>query len=237
MGCSKGVMTYIQYYHIIQNSFPALKVLCAPPFISPSSQTLEITDLFIISMLFLFSHWVMSDSLQPHGLQHAKFPCPSLSPQICSNSCPLSQWCYLTFSSSAAPPPFAFNLSQHQGLFQWIGSSHQLAKVLELQLQHQSFQWVFRVDFLSDWLAWTSCSSRDSQESSPAPQFESISSLVLSLRYGPAFTSVHGYWKYHIFDYTFVGKVMSLLLNTLSRFVIAFLTRSKHLPGYSLQWF
>ena len=67
-------------------------------------------------------------------------------------------------------------------------------------------------------------------ESSPAPQFESISSSVISLFYGPTITSVHGYWKNHIFDYrTFVSKVVSLLLNTLSRFVIAFLSRSRHL--------
>ena len=52
--------------------------------------------------------------------------------------------------SSASPP--AFNLSQHQGLFQWVSSSHQVAKVLEFQLQHQSFQWIFRIDFLKDWL-------------------------------------------------------------------------------------
>ena len=65
-----------------------------------------------------------------------------------SNPYSLSQWCYLTISSSAAPSPFAFNLSQHQGLFQWVSSSHQVAKVLEFQLQHQSFQWTFRVDFL-----------------------------------------------------------------------------------------
>ena len=48
--------------------------------------------------------------------------------------------------------PLAFNLSQHQGLFQWVGSSNQVAKVLELQLQHQSFQWIFRVDLVQDWL-------------------------------------------------------------------------------------
>ena len=65
--------------------------------------------------------------------------------------------------------PFAFNLSQHQGLFQWVGSSRQVAKVLELQLQHQSFQWIFRVDFLYDGLVWSSYSPRDSQEFSPAP--------------------------------------------------------------------
>ena len=62
------------------------------------------------------------------------------------------------------------------------------------------------------------------------PQFKSISSSALSLLYGPALTSVHDYWKNHSFDYMDkVGKVMSLLFNTLSRFVIAFLPRSKHL--------
>ena len=68
------------------------------------------------------------------------------------------------------------------------------------------------------------------EESSPGPQFKSISSLVLSLLYGPAVTSVHDYWKNHSFDCTdFVDKVMSLLLNMLFRLVINFLPRSKHL--------
>ena len=57
----------------------------------------------------------------------------------------------------------AYNLYQHLGLFQWVGSSHQLAKVLELQLRHQSFQWIFRTDFLYDWLIWSPCSPRDSR--------------------------------------------------------------------------
>ena len=69
------------------------------------------------------------------------------------------------------------------------------------QLQHQSFQWIFRIDFLKDGLVWSPCSPRDSQESSPAPHFESINSLVLSLLYGPALTSIHDYWKNHTFDY------------------------------------
>ena len=95
----------------------------------------------------------MSNCLWPLGLQQARVPCSPLSPKICSDSYPLSQWCYLTVLSSATPCPFAFNHSQHQGLLQWVGSSHQLAKVLELQLQHQSFQWIFRADFLRiDWL-------------------------------------------------------------------------------------
>ena len=66
-------------------------------------------------------------------------------------------------------------------LFQWVGSLHQVAKVLELQLQHQSFQLIFRVDFFQDWLVWSPCSPRGSQEPSPTPQFKSIYSLVLSL--------------------------------------------------------
>ena len=63
----------------------------------------------------------------------------------------------------SSPSLPTFNLSQHQGLFQWVGSSHQVAKGLELQLQHQSFQWIFRVDFLYDWLVWSPWSPRNSQ--------------------------------------------------------------------------
>ena len=95
------------------------------------------------------------------------------------------------------PSPPALNLSQHQGLFQWVSSSNQVAKVLELQFQHQSFQWIFRVDFLNDWLVWSPCWPRDSQEYSLTPKFESISSLALNLFYGLALTSVHDYWKNH----------------------------------------
>ena len=64
-----------------------------------------------------------------------------------------------------SPSPPAFNLSQHQSLFQWVSSSHQVAKVLELLLQHQSFQWIFSTDFLLNWLIGSPCSPRDSQES------------------------------------------------------------------------
>ena len=92
----------------------------------------------------------------------------------------------------SSPP--AFSLSQHQSLFQWIGSLHKMAKVSQLQLQHQFFQWIFRVCLLYEWLVWSSCCPRDSQESS-APQFRSINSLALSLLYGPTLTSVHDYWK------------------------------------------
>ena len=91
--------------------------------------------------------------------------------------------------------------AQHQGLSQWIDSLHQVAKVLKPQLQHQSFKWIFRVDFLKDWLV-ALCCSRDCQESSPAPQFKGISSLALSLLYDPVFTLVHDYWKDLGFNYT-----------------------------------
>ena len=80
----------------------------------------------------------------------------------------------------SSPSPPAFNLSQHQGLFHWVSSLHQVAKVLEFQLQHQSFQWIFRTDFLKDGLVGSPCSPRDSQESSPASQFKSINSSALS---------------------------------------------------------
>ena len=92
-----------------------------------------------------FSHSVVSDSLLPYGLQHARPPCPSPSPGACLNSSPLSLWCHLTICPLLSPSPPAFNLSQHQGVFHWVGSSHQVAKVLEFQLQRQSFQWIFRI--------------------------------------------------------------------------------------------
>ena len=101
--------------------------------------------------------------------------------------------------SLSSPSPPAFNLSQDQDLFQGVSSSHQVAKVLELQL-HQSFQWIFRTDFLEDWLVWSPSSSRNPQESSPTPQFKSINSLVLSFLYSPTLTSIHNYWKSHRFD-------------------------------------
>ena len=73
-------------------------------------------------------------------------------------------------------------------------------KCWSFHLQHQSFQWAFRSDFLYDWLIWSLCSPRDSQESSPTPQFKSINSLRLSFLYGPTLTSIHDYWKNHCFD-------------------------------------
>ena len=110
--------------------------------------------------LLFFSHSVMSSCLQTHGMQHIRLPCPSLSLRVCSNSCPLSRWCHPTISSSVFPFSSCLQSSQHQGLFQWVGPLHQVAKILELQLQHQSFQWIFRVDFLQGLTGWISFQSK-----------------------------------------------------------------------------
>ena len=72
----------------------------------------------------------------------------SPTPRVYSNSCPLSQWCYPTISSSVIPFSSCLQSFQDQDLFQWVSSSHEVAKILELHLQYQSFQWIFRTDFL-----------------------------------------------------------------------------------------
>ena len=81
----------------------------------------------------------------------------------------------------SSPSPPAFNLPNYQSLIQWVDTSHQMATVLELQLQHRSFQWIF----LEDWLVWSPCSSRDSRESSPTPQqgCSRTCSVILCLAY------------------------------------------------------
>ena len=91
----------------------------------------------------------------------------------------------------SSPSPPSPNPSQHQGLFQWVNSLHEVAKVLEFQLQHQSFQWTPRTDLLQDGLVGSPCSPRNSQESSPTPQFKSINFLALSFLHSPTLTSIH----------------------------------------------
>ena len=98
----------------------------------------------------------------------------------------------------SSPSHLAPNPSQHQGLFQWVSSSHEVAKVLQFQLQHQSFQWTPRTDLLYDGLVGSPCSPRDSQESSP--QFKSINSSGLSFLHSPTLTSIHDYWKNRSLD-------------------------------------
>ena len=164
-------------------------------------------DLFF----FLSSHTqfssvfsVMSKSLWPHGLQHTRLPCLSPTPGACSNSCPLSQWCHPTIilCCSLLLLPLIFpsiRVFNNESVLRirwpeyWSVTS---ASVLPMNIQ----DWFPKGNvFLKDWLVW-SCSPRDSQESSPTPQFKSINSLALSFLYSPILTSIHDYWKNRIFD-------------------------------------
>ena len=95
---------------------------------------------------------------------------------------------------------FCLQFFPASGSFPMHQLSYQVAKLLDLQLQHQSFQWIFRTDFLQNWLVGSPCCPRDSQESSPTPQFKSINSLALNFLYSPTLTSIHKYWKNHSFD-------------------------------------
>ena len=118
-------------------------------------------------------------------------PCLSLTTRVYSNSCPSSWWCHPAFSSSVVPfsscpqPLPALGSLPMSQLFTSGG------KVLEFQLQHQSFQWIPRTDLLEDGLVGSPCSPRDSQESSPTPHFKSIISSALSFLYSPTLTSIH----------------------------------------------
>ena len=99
-----------------------------------------------------------------------------------------------------SPSPSAFNLSQHQGLFQWVSSSHQVTKYWSLSLSiSPSKEYSGLVSFRIDWFDLLARSPRDSQESSPT-QFKSITSSALSFLYSPTLTSIHDYWKNQSFE-------------------------------------
>ena len=99
-----------------------------------------------ISVSVQFSCSVVSDSLWPHALQHSRPPCPSATPGAYLNSCPSSRWCHLILCHPIVLPPSVF--PSMRIFFKWVSSSHQVAKESGLQLQNQSFQWIFRTDFL-----------------------------------------------------------------------------------------
>ena len=177
-----------------------------------------------------FSCSVLSNSLQLHEPQHARPPIPPPTPGVHPNPCPLVGDAIQPSHPPLSPSLPALNLSQHQGLFQWVSSSHQVAKILEFQLQHQSFQWTPGTDLLWDGLVGSPCSPRDSQESSPTTQFKSINSLALTffiVQLSHPYVTTGK--NIPLTRWTFVDKVMSLLFNMLSRLVIAFLPRSKSL--------
>ena len=139
----------------------------------------------------------MSNSLRPHGLQHTRLPCPSLSPGACSNSCPLSRWCHPTISSSvtcfSCPQSFlasgSFPMSWlfASGSQSFGASASASASVLVINNQ--------------DWFPFglaglISLQSKGLFKSlPPTPQFKSTNSLALSLLYDPALTTIHDYWK------------------------------------------
>ena len=176
----------------------------------------------------------MSNSLRPHELQYTRPSCPSPTPRVYSDSRPVESvmpsshliLCRPLLLLPPIPPSirvFSSESALHNG-GQTIGA------------QHQSFWWIFRADFLSDGLVWSPCSPRDSQESSPTPQFKSINFwcsafFIVQLSY-PYMTTGK---TIALSRWTFVGKVMSLLLNMLSRLVITFLPRSKNLSISGVQ--
>ena len=148
-----------------------------------------------------FSHSVVSGSLWPHGLQHARLPCPSPTPRAYSNSCPLSWWCHPTISSSVVPfssHPQSFPASGSFPMSQFFTSGDQgigvsaLASVLPVNNQ--------------DWFplgltGWISLQSKGlSRVFSVTPQFKSINSSALSFLYSSTLASLHDSWKNHSFD-------------------------------------
>ena len=150
----------------------------------------------LLIYLLLFTHSVFSDSLWPHEQQHDRLSCPSLSPRVCSNSIESVRPSKHLILCHTSPSPPALNLSQHQGLFQWVCSSHQVAKVLELHLQQQS---VVPMNIQGWFLLGLTCLI-SLLSKGLWRVLSSISSLVLSLLYGLTLMSVRGYWKNHSFD-------------------------------------
>ena len=98
------------------------------------------------------------------------------------------------------PSPPVFNLSQHQSLFQWVSFFASGSQSIGVSASVSVFLVNIRDWFSFGWTAWSPCSPRDSQESSPTPQFKSINSSVLSFLYGPTLTSIHDHWKNHSLD-------------------------------------
>ena len=164
----------------------------------------------------------MSNSLQPHGLQYVRLPCPSPTPRACSNSCPSNRWCHPIISSSVVPFSCCFQSFPASGSFQMsqffasggqnIGASAS-ASVLPKNIQ----DW-----FPLGWTGWISLQSKGLSRVFSNTIVQEHQASALSLLYGPTLTSIHDYWKNH----SIVSKVMSLLFNMLSRLVIAFLPRS-----------
>ena len=185
----------------------------------------------------------MSDYLQCHGLQYSGPPGPTPTPRIYSNSCPLTWWCHPTISSSVIPFCSCLQSFPEQGLFQWVSSLHQVAKVLEFQLQHQPFQWTFRTDsFRMDWLdllaIQRTLKSLLQQHSSKSSILWHSAFFIIQISH-PHMTTEKAI---ALTRQTIVGKVMSLLFNMLSTLVLTLLLKGAsvfefHGYNHHLQWF
>ena len=186
-------------FHLQDSSVSPCKCSSVPPLFSfsTSSSPATVTTISYFSSV-QFSRSVVSDSLRPHGLQHARPPCPSPTPRAYSSSSPLSWWCHPTISSSVVPFSSCLQSFPASGSFQmsqFFTSGGQSIRVLASASVLQQFR-IFRANFLYDGLVG-SRDPRDSQQSSPTSQFKSTSSLVLSFLYSPTLTSIH---DYHSFD-------------------------------------
>ena len=171
----------------------------------------------------------MSNSLQPMGCSMPGFRVHHQLPQLAQTHVHRVSNVIQPSHPLSSPSPPAFNLSQHQGLFQWVSSLHQVAKVFEFQLQHKFFQWIFGlISFMMDWLdllaVQGTLKSLLQHHSSKASVLQCSAFFMVQLSH-PYMTNGK---TIALTIWTFVGKVMSLLFNMLSRFVIAFLPRSNH---------
>ena len=182
-------------------------------------------DFFIILFSSVqFSLSVVSDSLRPHEQQHARPLCPSPTPRVHPNPCPLSQWYHPAISSSVIPFSSCLQSFPASGsLFQWVSFSHQVAQVLEFQLQHPGL--ISRMDWLHLLAVQGTLKSLLQHHSSKASILQHSAFFLAQLSH-PHMTTGK---TIALTRWTFVGKVMSLLLHMLSRLVITFLPRSKHL--------
>ena len=170
----------------------------------------------------------MSNSLPPHGRQHIRLLCPSLSPGVCSNSCPLNQWCHPNISFSVTPSLPALNLSQHQGLFSESTLCIEWPKYWSFSFSiSPSNEYSGLISFRIDWLdllaVQGTLKSLLQHHSSKASILQGSAFFMVQLLH-PYMTTGK---TTALASWTFVSKVMSLLFNTLSRFVIAFLLRSE----------
>ena len=170
-----------------------------------------------------FSHSVMSDSLRPHELQHARPPCLHQLPEFTQTHVHWVSDAIQPFHPLLSPPPPALNLSQNQGLFKWVSSLHQVAKILKFQLQNQSGLISFSMDWLDLLAVQGTLKSLLQHHSSKTSILKHSAFFIIQLSH-PYMTTGK---TIALTRWTFVGKVMSLVFNILSRLVITFLSRSK----------